>query len=826
MNRLEAQRRGVRVALLCVLVVAVALSSQPLFAQSGGTVTGSVVDSSGGSLPGATVVLSGSGPSHFTTTGSDGKFKLNGVPPGTYKVTVSLSGFLTAAVDQVQVQGATEVPPVTLQIASRGEDIVVTASKTESSVVNAPVSISVITAADLAAAPVQNFGDILRTVPGMNVIQMSARDVNVTSREPTNTLSNSQLALVDGRTIYLDFFGLILWDFVPTNSDEIKQIEVVRGPASVVWGANAMTGVVNIITKSPREMEGGSVMVQGGGFSRDAGSTAGEGSGGIFGIQAEFAQAPSDRISYRLGGGYYYSDAYPRPIGTVPIAQNPADPTNVVGGGPYPPYPNAGTKQPRFDARLDQELDNGGRLTYEGGYAGTSGIINSGIGPFSIQPGSYLAFGRVAYNQNAFKLAAYGNFVDAKAPNLLQVDAATLQPLQLNFTTQTYDLDAENANSIGAHNLLTYGGNARRNNFTITIAPNGQDRNEFGGYVQDEIFYEHIRFTLGARVDKFSNLDHAVFSPRLAAILKPSATQSIRLSFNKAFRSPSLINNYIDTHTFVPVNLSALAPLLPPPLQGLVAQPFNLLVHSAGSNVRPSGPTLQEESVKAYEIGYTGSFGGKTTVDAAFYINDHDNSINFITDAAVQTQNGALGAFYTPENPPPGWQLPVQLIGLLAEQGILLPSQFTYLNLGPYRQKGIELGVQETFTRNLSGFVNYSYQFDPEILSSPNPFPAEKLSFPPTNRFNAGLNYDDRRFVGTLSVNYQDKAFWTDVLNDPFHGFTNSYTMVNGSFGVKWADGRVITSIKAQNIGNTDIQQHIFGDIIKRSVYGEVRFKF
>ena len=820
MNRL------VRVAMHAVLALAVLLCAHPRGAQSGGTVSGSVVDVSGAILPGATVVLSGSGASHFTTTGEDGKFKLNGVPPGTYKLTVSLPGFLTAVVDQVSVQGPTDVPPVTLQIASRGEDVVVTASKTESSVVNAPVSISVITAADLAAAPVQNFGDILRSVPGMNVIQMSARDINVTSREPTNTLSNSQLALVDGRTIYLDFFGLILWDFVPTNPDEIKQIEVVRGPASVVWGANALTGVVNIITKSPREMEGGSVMLQGGGFSRDAGSTAGEGAGGIFGAQVEFAQAPSDRISYRLGGGYYYSDAYPRPTGTVPIAANPADPTNIVGGGPYPPYPNAGTKQPRFDARLDQELDNGGRLTYEGGYAGTSGIINSGIGPFSIQPGSYLGFGRVAYSQNAFKLAVFGNFVDTKAPNLLQIDATTGQPLQLNFTTQTYDIDAGNANSIGAHNLITYGGNARRNNFTITIAPNGQDRNEFGGYVQDEIFYEHIRFTLGARVDKFSNLDHAVFSPRLAAILKPSANQSIRLSFNKAFRSPSLINNSIDTETIVPVNLSGLAPLLPPPLQGLVAQPFNLLVHSAGSDVRTSGPSLQEESVKAYEIGYTGSFGGRTTVDAAFYINDHDNSINFITDPAVEAANGIVGAAYTPENPPPGWQLPVQLIGLLAEQNILLPTQFTYLNLGPYRQKGIELGVQESFTRNLNGFVNYSYQFDPEILSSANPFPAEKLAFPPKSRFNAGLSYDDRRYLGTVSVNYQDKAFWTDVLNDPFHGFTNSYTMVNGSFGVKWADGRLITSIKAQNIANTDIQQHIFGDIIKRSVYGEVRFKF
>ena len=78
--------------------------------------------------------------------------------------------------------------------------------------------------------------------------------MNVTTRGATSTLATSQLALVDGRSIYLDFFGMVMWDFVPTNLHEIKRIEVVRGPASAVWGANAMTGVVNVITKTPREL--------------------------------------------------------------------------------------------------------------------------------------------------------------------------------------------------------------------------------------------------------------------------------------------------------------------------------------------------------------------------------------------------------------------------------------------------------------------------------------------------------------------------------------------------------------------------------------------
>src|SRR5436189_292606 len=87
-----------------------------------------------------------------------------------------------------------------------------------------------------------------------------------------STLSTSQLALVDGRSVYLDFFGMVMWDLVPTNPDEIRQIEVIRGPASAIWGANAMTGVVNVITRTPRELarsgKGTQLTIGGGSFNR------------------------------------------------------------------------------------------------------------------------------------------------------------------------------------------------------------------------------------------------------------------------------------------------------------------------------------------------------------------------------------------------------------------------------------------------------------------------------------------------------------------------------------------------------------------------------
>src|SRR5678816_1592473 len=111
----------------------------------------------------------------------------------------------------------------------------------------------------LAVAPSGNYAELLRAVPGMNVTQISARDVNVNARGATSSLATSQLTVVDGRSVYLDFFGFTMWDFVPSDLGEIKRIEVIRGPASAVWGANALNGVVNILTKSPREMVGQTV---------------------------------------------------------------------------------------------------------------------------------------------------------------------------------------------------------------------------------------------------------------------------------------------------------------------------------------------------------------------------------------------------------------------------------------------------------------------------------------------------------------------------------------------------------------------------------------
>jgi hypothetical protein len=80
--------------------------------------------------------------------------------------------------------------------------------------------------------------------------------------------------------------------------------------------------------------------------------------------------------------------------------------------------------------------------------------------------------------------------------------------------------------------------------------------------------------------------------------------------------------------------------------------------------------------------------------------------------------------------------------------------------------------------------------------------------------------------VGTVQANYQDKALWTDVLTSTYHGYTEAFTMINANFGVKWNKGKVVTTLKGVNLADKKIQQHVYGDILRRAVTFETRITF
>jgi iron complex outermembrane receptor protein len=669
------------------------------------------------------------------------------------------------------------------------ETVVVSASKAEEKLINAPATMSVVTSQQIESAPTQNFAELLRSIPGVNVTQVSARDINVTSRGATGTLATGQLALLDGRSLYQDFFGFVMWDFLPVNYNEIKQIEVIRGPASAVWGANALYGVVNVIMKSPREMQGTSATFGFGGFDRGGEADAGS----VWYVSGTHAQAVNDRWAYKISAGGYSQDALARPTGLVPC-DRPDVCTQPRAA--YPPFANQGSAQPKFDARADYDFPDGRKLTFAGGVSGTDGIMHTGIGPFDIKSGTVMGYVKADYTKQALHASFFTNILNGDADNLLAFDPLTGKAITFAFDTSTYDFELSNVQTFAAKHVVSYGGNLRFNQFDLSIAPLADNRVEFGVYGQDEIFLsKYFRAIVGGRLDRFDYLNDVVFSPRATFMVKPTEDHAFRVSYNRAYRSPSVINNFLDVTIGRPTSLAALGG----PANYVL--PLDIV----------GNPDLTEQVLDAFEVGYSAVLMKRAVVSAAFYVNKLKDDILFTEDVTGK---------YTATNPPPNWPLPPAIINFIP--GRSLPGRFTYLNFGHYTQRGFELGVNSPVNRYLDAFANYSWQGTPD----PEDFPLSELNIPAKNRFNIGVGVNYGRFLGNISFNYSGSAFWQDVLDDPYHGTTDSYTLVNGGFGVKWAHDRVTTSIKVINLTNDDIQQHVFGDILKRQVVGELRVQF
>jgi outer membrane receptor protein involved in Fe transport len=673
------------------------------------------------------------------------------------------------------------------------DQVVVTASRVEQKLVNAPATVTLISAQTIASSPSASYAELLRAVPGLNVTQTSARDINLVSRSASGTLSTSQLALIDGRSIYQDFFGFVAWDFLPVNPSEIKQIEVIRGPASAVWGANALTGVVNVITKSPRELVGESLLVSVGTFGRDAAGVE-RSNGSLFSISGSHAAAPSDRLAYKITAGFATQNALGRPSGLIPNTTNT----------PYPDYENSGTSQPKLDVRVDLDSpDDGRKLVFAGGFAGTEGMIHTGIGPFDIDRGTFLAYGKVNYSKGGMRVNAFVNHLDGDATNRLSRDAAGAF-IPFAFRNTTFDVEASDVRTFKDRRVVSFGGNVRYNTFDLSLAPRGDSRTEAGIYGQDEIFLsDRFRAVVGARVDKFSSISGAVFSPRLTFMYKPTPSQTVRTSFNRAYRAPSHVNNYLDVTLANVLDLGALDPRL-------AGRQFVFPVRALGNE------DLKEEKMTAYEIGYTGILKNRATISAAFYVNDTDNSIFF-------TQSGS----YRATNPPPGWPISPLALELILQSGRFgpgngLPSTFTYLNLGSVRQKGIELGVEGLVTGTLTAYVNYSFQPEPE----PDGFDISELNLPSQHHFNIGAGYNGPKWLGNAGVSYASSAFWQDVLDSRFHGPTEAFTITSATVGYKWRGDKLVTSLKITNLFDEEILQHVFGDVTRRQIVGELRVGF
>jgi outer membrane receptor for ferrienterochelin and colicins len=637
----------------------------------------------------------------------------------------------------------------------------VTASRTEQPVLDAPVAITVVDGKQIETSPARNYGDLLRGVPGLNVIQTSARDITLRSRGATGLAENSQLVLLDGRSIYLDYYGIVVWDYLPVEMDDLASVEVQRGPGSAVWGANALAGVVNLRTKAPRDVKGGL-------------ATLGVGEGETRFASVRWADVLGN-VSYKVSGGYYEADAFERD-------------ERLPDGSPLPfgyHYDNKGTRQPKLDLRVDYEIEPGKLVSAKVGYGGTTGIFHSNVGPFLIKQGAYTGYGEVDYQGNGIDAKVYWNALRGDAPNLLN-------GLNFSFSSDAFVADVTGRHLFGEKHLLVYGVDARLNDFDLSIAPGTSTRKQVGAFLEDLVtLTDRISVGLGARVDWFDTIG-ATFSPRTSVVVKTFPNQTARLSYNRAYRAPTLVENYIST---------------PIPNVVFLSNPTDVFFFPSQVS---GNRDLDEVSVDAFELGYSAVLG-PAVASLSLYQNTRKNNVLFFPTE-----------FYSAQSPPPGWpRSPAEV------PPFTLVKTYSYLNVGKIRDRGVELSVDANLGKGLSARASYTWQDVPDVTGDLFGIPLSTFTnVPPRNQWSLLALYDRGPFFGSASVTYTGRAFWADILDARFWGSTDAYTLVNAKVGVRLLDDRIEVAAGATNLLDEKVKQHVYGDIIRRRASVELRVRF
>lgn len=477
------------------------------------------------------------------------------------------------------------------------EETVSIASRYEQPISKAPSDVYVITDDDIRNSGATDIPTLLRQVPGMEVMQTNAADFNVSVRGNNQLATNKLLVLIDGRSIYVDQAGIIFWKQLPIALTEIKKIEVLKGPASAVYGFNAFDGVVNIITKSPEELRGTTLQVAGGELGTLLTNAIHAGTAGNWG--------------YRLSAGHEQTQRWSD-------RHAPALNGQRVGGMAEYHLPGDGTI--RTEAGLARSAP----------YNGILNSISTGDNALS------QTYALVSYEQSGLLVRGWWNglFSDATSrmhPLLLPLLGLTdrFGRTDQEYSLNTYDIETRYRCRPMETLSVTVGANYRHIISSSTMLDNRASENRLGLYAQgDWQVWPSLELSTGLRYD-LDTFINPTLSPRGALVYHVTSNHAIRLSGSIAYRPP----------TTNEVSLSALNPIMLPGSSPLVA------LIQGSSDVSP-------EHIASYEFGYQGWWWGhrlKTRI-TGFY-NHISNLIVFRNTTgnllnAARPMNGGVADVY------------------------------------------------------------------------------------------------------------------------------------------------------------------------------------
>src|SRR3989440_8801701 len=491
---------------------------------------------------------------------------------------ILLAGFLAGVLAGSTVaQTSRSVPDVT---AVSLEDLwnmqVTSVSKRTQKVADAAAAIFVITQEDIRRSGATSIPEALRMAPGLQVARIDENKWAIASRGFNGRFDNKLLVLIDGRSVYTPLFSGVYWNVQDVMLEDVDRIEVIRGPGATLWGANAVDGVINIITKPAKATQSGILTAE---------------------VGTEERAAEGARYGGKIGNSSYYR------IYTKYFDWRPS--YDVTGK-----RANDGWDAVRSGFRMDIQPTGPNSLTLQGD------LYQSNYNETLTIPSLNPPYSSTFPNNGDYKggnLLGRWNHSFSRSSTSLQVYFDNTNVVDNSLFTDhenVYDIDFQHDIHVGESQELVWGLGYRSiqdsngSSFTVSLQPNHSNLNQFSSFLQDEIslLNRRLSVTIGS---KFEHNDFTGFEvqPNIRFLGNISKDQSIWAAVSRAVRTPAL------TEEGLRLNEAVIPPgILNPP------NPFPVVAAIFGS------PQFKSEDLLAYEAGYRVQATKSLSLDiAAFY---------------------------------------------------------------------------------------------------------------------------------------------------------------------------------------------------------------
>ncbi len=364
-------------------------------------------------------------------------------------------------------------------------------------------AIQVITQEDIRRSGASSLAEALRLASNLQVAQVDSRQWAISARGFNSTTANKLLVLIDGRTVYTPLFSGVFWDVQEVPLADIDRIEVISGPGATLWGANAVNGVINVITKDAKDTQG--FLLAGGGGTEQHG----------FGT-VRYGAALGSSVRARI-----YGRGFDRDATALPSGQDAADDWHVEQGG----------------FRMDWEASSASRVTLQGDlYDGR--IAQDSGGDIAVSGGNVIAkWSHTLSERSSLAAHLYYDRTHRDIPGVFGEDL------------DTYDVDLQHSARLGARHAVVWGLGYRLindrvvNSSSVAFLPSHVARQWFTGFVQDEIALvpNRLQVALGTKIE---HNDYTGFEiqPSGRVSWRPGSSGTLWMAVSRALRTPSRID--------------------------------------------------------------------------------------------------------------------------------------------------------------------------------------------------------------------------------------------------------------------------------------------